>query len=185
MAHDTPTAGIFERRPTDQSPPDSYRIWRVGPKGKGTAIIISSDLIGCYTHYFKGRTRPCTGEKCEACANDSSRRWHSYFAAWTPTNNEKVIAEIPLSAAQVFHDWYDEHRTLRGYKFTLERRGGKINGKVFATIHAGKMEDQMIPACPAIEPMLLRMWETKRHDAQHYESQAPKIAEFPDQEQAG
>lgn len=32
-----------------------------------TAIVTSPNLVGCYTHYFKGRTIPCEGSGCRLC----------------------------------------------------------------------------------------------------------------------
>jgi len=31
------------------------------------AIVTSPDLVGCYTHYYKGRTIPCEGSGCNLC----------------------------------------------------------------------------------------------------------------------
>lgn len=36
-----------------------------------TAIITSPNLVGCYTHYFKGRTTPCEGADCQLCLQGS------------------------------------------------------------------------------------------------------------------
>lgn len=47
----------------------SFQIVRT-PTGPGiTAIVTSPDLLGCFTHYWKGRTMPCEGQGCTSCAN--------------------------------------------------------------------------------------------------------------------
>lgn len=53
--------------PTDPRGP-AFPIVRTPPGRPLTAIITSPDLVGCYTHYFKGRTSPCDSPKCHLCA---------------------------------------------------------------------------------------------------------------------
>ena len=42
----------------------AYPLLRTPPNKPLIAIITSADLIGCYTHYYKGRTVPCEGDNC-------------------------------------------------------------------------------------------------------------------------
>lgn len=57
---------------TSNVPPDprgpAFPIVRTPPGRAFSAIITSPDLVGCYTHYFKGRTVPCEGAGCTLCA---------------------------------------------------------------------------------------------------------------------
>jgi len=53
--------------PTDPRGP-AFPIVRTPPGRPLTAIVTSPNLVGCYTHYFKGRTTPCDSTPCHLCA---------------------------------------------------------------------------------------------------------------------
>lgn len=58
---------VFSRDvPTDPRGP-AFPILRTPAARPITAIITSPDLVGCFTHYFKGRTVPCEGAGCRLC----------------------------------------------------------------------------------------------------------------------
>lgn len=60
----------FSHNVPDDPRGPSFPIIRT-PIGKPIAAIVTSlNLVGCYTHYWKGRTVPCEGSGCRLCADD-------------------------------------------------------------------------------------------------------------------
>lgn len=55
------------RVPTDPRGP-SFPIVRTPTWKPLIAIVTSDDLIGTFTHFYKGRTMPCQGHGCTRCA---------------------------------------------------------------------------------------------------------------------
>ena len=52
--------------PVDPRGP-AYPIVRTPISRPLVAIVTSPNLVGCYTHYWKGRTIPCEGPECPLC----------------------------------------------------------------------------------------------------------------------
>lgn len=73
-----------------------------------------------------------------------------------------MILEVPASTATVIGKWFDEHRTLKGYKLVLQRVSKKINARVRAVIFPGQAEEKMLPKAVPLIPLLLRMWEVQQ-----------------------
>lgn len=57
----------FTRNVPDDPRGPSFPIVRTPPAKPLIGIITSEDLVGCYTHYYKGRTVPCDGKACQQC----------------------------------------------------------------------------------------------------------------------
>jgi len=52
--------------PVDPRGP-AFPIVRTPPGRAFLGVITSENLVGCYTHYFKGRTMPCESAQCHLC----------------------------------------------------------------------------------------------------------------------
>jgi len=155
-----PGQQYFGRRPDDGVSPRQWKIRRCGATEKLIGTCLSHDLIGGYTHWFRGRTLPCVDPStCEACQASTPRRWHSWFAAKLTKFSELVIIEITERAVEPFDSWFRQHRTLRGVCFELSRKGRKENGQLCVRLKDGVVPSDQLQSIGEIDFMLLRMWE--------------------------
>jgi hypothetical protein len=53
---------------------------------------------------------------------------------------------------------------LRGHCIQLSRRNKKENGEVVGRFIPGKFASELLPACPDIVPLLMRMWRVENLD---------------------
>jgi hypothetical protein len=150
----------FTRRPEEVPEVDMWRVIRVPPSGRVSVTILSHDLIGRYTHFFRRRSVPCMlPDTCEACNQGVPRRYHSWFCALGHKSGECAIVEITKRAVGYFDAAFRAHRTLRGLVAHMTRvPQGKENGKVHAIIEKPKVEVEL-PKSANIELILLQMWE--------------------------
>ena len=103
----------FSSQPPMESTRSAFRLVRTPSKGKLALFITSDSLLGCWTHFFGGRTVPCTGDKCEACQALASTRWHGYVAALEVKTAEPVVFEITGGGAEQLAAYRAKHGTLR------------------------------------------------------------------------
>lgn len=156
---DRATQTEWNRRPPDNEPRGGWSLRRCPTKGFLAVVIVSHDLMGRYTHYFAGRTRPCQGNDCEACNKNMRPRWHGYLCAIDLQTNEKIIVEVTSSIASQLGEWFDSHRTLKGSRMKLERRSPKPNGKITCKLAEPAPGTGELPTAPDIRPIMNKIWE--------------------------
>jgi len=149
---------MFHSRPDRADMPIHIPITRCPPKGIGPLIILSSDVIGCHLHYWRGRSTPCQGENCEACADGQIPRWRGYLIVMNPKGDEKIMMEITAAAVPPIDVYFSEHGTLRNALLYLKRVGMKPNGKLLSKIETSARTLASLPAEPNLSNLLLRMW---------------------------
>lgn len=138
--------------------PIQYDLFRVPAKGMGRAIVVSHDVVGADTHYWRGRSQPCSGDKCEACEDGQSPRWRGYLAVMSPKSGRVVILEITAAAAGAIEAYFNKHRTLRGAGIVAERVGQKPNGRLRLMLTPPAAEIDQLPKAPQIQRLLARIW---------------------------
>jgi hypothetical protein len=149
----------FSARPPDGVTEAQWAIRRVGPDKPTKGVILSHNLVGCYTHFFRGCTVPCPSQgPCEPCANGTPRRWHSWFALYNPTNSFKAIMEITPRVIEAFDLAFRKNRTLRGLAIEMHRAPAKPNGKLYATITESTVPKETLPKSCDVAKHLMRMW---------------------------
>lgn len=142
--------------------PDDTRAWpimRVGTKGVSRLVIVSNELIGRFTHYWKGRTQPCLTDVCEACANGQAARWYGWLAVISETSGAKAIVEITYQGYVSVADTITFADTLRGRGMAIRRIPAKPNGKMRVEIRPHKTVPIELPNEPDIRAILERMWQ--------------------------
>ena len=159
MAKDRNTPSIFSTRPEPRDVSIRYRIVRCGPKAPLRATILSTELVGCYTHYWHGRTLPCCPQSCPACDESQPRRWHGYLAITGKDQLDLEILEITAAASAAFAAYLDRFPTLRGAQLRLQRVGAKANGRLDSTLWPPTESTNSLPTEPDVEAILLAMWE--------------------------
>lgn len=160
MDSDNRIDAFFQRRPDEGIKPKQWRLRRCRAGERLVGMCLSGDVIGGYTHWFRGRTIPCLGDElCEACPQAIAKRWHAWFGALINKQTERVIIEITLGAMQPFDEWRRKHTTLRGAIFELSRKDSRANGELFVKLRHSNSELVDVPHCEHLREMLFRMWE--------------------------
>ncbi len=122
------------------------------------AIVTSSDLVGCATHYYGGRTVPCETKECEACLNGVPWRWHSYLSAWDPANKIHFLYESTARATEPFVQYRDAHGSLRGCDFRAQRMNARPNARVYVETKPADLEKIILPDAPDLIAVLSIIW---------------------------
>ncbi len=142
----------------------AFPIVRTPANGALCAIVTSPDLLGCYTHYFKGRTVPCEGEGCEACSNGLPYRWHAYQTCVTSKDHLHCLFECTAQAAENFTEYRKAHGTLRGCFFEAKRMHNKPNGRIIIRTKPADLTEFILPDPPDIINCLSILWGFARED---------------------
>jgi len=122
------------------------------------AIVTSTDLVGCFTHFFKGRTMPCEGDGCEACESGLPYRWHAYQSVLTQKDHLHCLFESTAQASENFTEFRDAHGTLRGCLFEASRLHQKPNGRIIIRTKPADLKDINLPRPPDIVKCLSILW---------------------------
>lgn len=122
------------------------------------AIITSPDLIGCYTHFYKGSTVPCSRPDCEACLNGIPYRWHAYMSAVEKQTNLHFIFECTAASAEYFTAYREKYLTLRGCHFLARRWNNKPNGRILIQTKMADLADRQLPDPPNLENCMAIIW---------------------------
>lgn len=128
------------------------------------AIATAQDLIGTYTHYYKGRTIPCESPNCDACQNGIPFRWHAYLSAWDCKTALHFIFEVTAAGAEPFIDYRDHHGTLRGCLFSARRWKERPNGRVLIQTKPADLREIRLPQPPDMEKCLSILWSLSEKD---------------------
>jgi hypothetical protein len=122
-------------------------------------IITTTDAIGAYTHYWRGRTTICLYPTCEPCSMSHAARWYGFLHLWNPDSNKTAIVEITPSCTLALDEWLAKFGTLRGAKATIQRANTKPNSRVDITLTAALYAPENLPHPIDLQAQLCRMWE--------------------------
>lgn len=136
----------------------SFPIRRTPPGQPLVAIVTSEDLIGTYTHYFKGRTMPHAAQNCPACNDGISYRWHAYLSAWETKSALHFIFEVTAMGAEPFIEYRNHHKTLRGCLFQARRLQNKANGRILIQTKPQDLKELRVPQPPDLAKCLAILW---------------------------
>ena len=135
-----------------------FPLVRVGPGGKFKAVILSTCLLCRRTHWWNGRTCPCWGDGCAACAVNTEARWHAYLAVIDQHSAKIQIIELTAKAVKPVRDWIDDFGSCRGALLELNRVTKKPNGRLFASLSRGPIAVELLPPSPDVERLLNKCW---------------------------
>lgn len=124
-----------------------------------TAIVTSEDLIGCYTHFYKGRTIPCHGVTCPAHKANIPYRWHAYFAAYRAADGVHFIFETTAQAAVTFVEYRDVNKSLRGCSFIATRMNKRPNARVIIRTKPADLRGILLPTAPDVQKCMSIIWD--------------------------
>lgn len=147
----------------DPSKEDCHHEWnivRTPPDRRLDLVLVSRDLLGVRTHYFRGRTTPCRRADCPACATGMLSRWTGYVLALEWSKHIPSIFEFTPGCVETLRNIQGTHGTLRMAKISASRASHRANGKVVIT-YKGQLPDGGVPSIPEDEPLLpllLKIW---------------------------
>jgi hypothetical protein len=172
---------------TDQPPTSAanypLRILRTPAKGTITAIVTSTELQGCPTHYCNNRTVPCEGaDTCKLCADGYSWRWHGYVACILKNSLEHILFEFTAAASDTFRNYIALHNEIRGCLFKASRPSGRPNGRVVIEASPADLSRLHLPNPPNIRKILCHIWgiqyqepDYRRMPRPPYQDARPKL----------
>jgi hypothetical protein len=148
----------FSREPPARGTNHALTLYRV-PAGAGRkGIITASDLLGCWTHWWGGRTQPCEDEDCKACTEGMPRRWHAYISAWTAQPSYHYLLELTRNAIEPLLDYRKEHGTLRGCYYEARRSGPAKNSRLLLSCRPADLAGLKLPPEPHLIHCLAVIW---------------------------
>jgi hypothetical protein len=122
-------------------------------------IVLNEELIGTNLHYWRGRSRPCTGNDCDACKHGQKPRWKGYVFIYGERSKRTVIFEFTERAFGPFDAYFTEHGTLRGAKLKASRLSKKENGPIHVVFDDANYDRPNLPKPTDLRGVLERMWE--------------------------
>lgn len=148
----------FTNTPPKDPRGPALRLLRTPSVGTLRAIVTSEDLVGTFTHFWRGRTLPHNPDKCEACQDGFPFRWHAWLSAVTENAHEHVLFEMTPQACEHFVLYRQAHNTLRGCLFNAWRPSGRPNGRVFIKVRPANLTDINLPDAPDLLKLLSMIW---------------------------
>lgn len=130
------------------------------------AIITSHDLIGCFTHFWKGSTHPCEGENCEACQDGTRYLWHAYTSAVDCFTNLHFIFECTAKSAEYLTAHRDKYASLRGCLFKAVRWHNRPNGRILIQTKMADLAERQLPDPPDLKKCMAIIWNIPTDDVQ-------------------
>lgn len=146
-------------RPDDRDSAPHHQIIRAKPGKTTQGVVLSLDLIGAYTHYWKGRTTPCNPPACPACDAGHKPRWYGYLALWNPATAAVAILEITTAAVPAIETYLARHGSLRYAQIMATRANRKPNSRLIVSFQAAPYSGPHGPEPPDLPAHLSHMWE--------------------------
>lgn len=148
---------------TDTPPPGgsqfAFRILRTPADRPLSAVATSTDIVGCCTHFVRNRTIPCDGtDRCQACAEGFSWRWHGYLAAILTTTLEHFLFEFTAAASDTLSNYLKVHDQLRGCWIKAYRPSRRPNGRVVLECKPTDPAKTRLPDPPNVHQILCHIW---------------------------
>ena len=143
------------------------------------AIVTCEDLVGCYTHFYHGRTVPCEGDNCPAHQEGIPYRWHAYLSAYDAKTSQHFLFECTAQSADAFTAYRDAYQTIRGCLFRATRMNQKTNGRIVIQTRPADLKGVNLPHPPALTKCLAILWSLPIGDVQaptiHPEKKTPHV----------
>lgn len=147
---------------TDSIPDDPndrpFPIQRVSGSRPLQCVVTIPKPLGCSTHYFGGRTVPCTEPDCLACRSGVSRRFHLYLTCYDHRTQLHFLLELTAAAAEKILVYGREHGTTRGCGLKCTRIPATANGRIHVQTTPTDPTRYPIPEPPSLPAILGRMW---------------------------
>lgn len=135
-----------------------FRLVRIGRAEKLKTIILSPQLVGVWTHYYRGRTAPHEEPTCPACDAKNARRWYGYLACWNLQSDSRFLLELTPQAAEPLLELQNKKKTLRGLEIYVRRCGDKPNSPCETLIPKEQQSHLALPGTFDVREALMIIW---------------------------
>jgi len=135
-----------------------YEVIGVPPAKKLQGYLLSERVHGQEGHWTKVTTLPHDEVDCKYCAQGLGWKWQGFFFAYNRTQQFTFVVRIPEGGYTPFKEYFLNHGSLRGLKFTLWRPKGYGTAPVAAHIIKPDEDKWMLPACPDMDEFLHRLF---------------------------
>jgi len=149
-------------RPPVHTRQHAYSLFRTPAQGTISGIITSPTVLGCLTHFYRGRTIPCEGENCPACNDKRPPRYHAYVGLLGKKSREHALFELTGHAAAPLYDWIEAGKSLRGAALNAYRTRGGSNAPVTVQLSQMPGLEVVLPEPPDIQAALELIWGEAR-----------------------
>lgn len=146
--------------PTEASKP-GFPLLRVPRGTRTTYLCTADDLVGCYTHFWGGRTVPCEDNDCKACHEGIPARWHAYLSVLEAGTLRHSLLETTAGPALTLCEYRNTYRTLRGCRILAYRTGSGINGRINFHCTPADLSKVAMPPAPDVLRLLATVWRLK------------------------
>lgn len=159
-----------------------YDLRRTPPDKPIKGLITSKNIIGCYTHWWGGRTVPCEDNECEACKANTPARWHCYLSIFEVGTHEHFIFECTGKAALPIVEYYRLNTSLRGVQLTAWRPKRRRNARVEIFLKPTDISTIKLPDPPDLIQAMSVIWQLPAAalDIERTERGTPRISPDPD-----
>ncbi len=136
-----------------------YDLRRTPPDKPLKGIITCEKLIGCYTHWWNGRTVPCEDTDCKACESNTPSRWHCYLSLLESGTHDHIIFECTAKAALPITEYLLDNPTLRGVLLSAWRPKRRRNARVEILLKPIDLSSIKIPQAPDVIQAMSVIWQ--------------------------
>lgn len=165
-------------RPPTSDRKSALTLRRTPTAGVIRGTIVSDKMVYVPTHYWGGRTMPCTENECPACQAKRGKRWHAYIAFVPRGSRETQLLELTEHAAYPVYETQERLGTLRDVQIFAQRRSAKPNAAVVVTCTTDEAGLLTLPAPPDLAAALRVIWSietsAEADDAPQYKTAADK-----------
>ncbi len=148
----------FQNDPPTDSRGVSLPLMRCPANRSYTGIILSDDIVGTNTHYYRGRTMPCDQGNCDACNDGFPWRWHAYLVLYSRATHSKILFEMTAKSVEPLLIYRKAYETLRGCELSAKRANTSHNSRVIITTRRADLQQIVLPDCPDILKALSIIW---------------------------
>ena len=149
----------FSNKLPSQTENRGYDLRRTPPDQPLRGIITCDDVIGCYTHWWGGRTVPCEDATCEACKANTPSRWHCYLSVLEAKTHDHFIFECTGKAANPLIEYKDAKGTLRDAYMIAVRPKRRRNARVEIIVKPFDTSGLIIPSPPDLIRAMAVIWQ--------------------------
>jgi len=137
----------------------SIELVRCPSKGSNSSIVLTTKAFWHDTHYWRGKTQPCTGTHCAACRANAPIRELGFIAIMSPKDHRTKILQITSQAWHACEAYILLHGSLRGATIKQERPDGRKNGRVKTSIVSTSVAVENLPEPPDVRSIMEQIWE--------------------------
>src|SRR5687768_8683416 len=168
------------------TPPETKDVlWVERLKGgvKGSFTVYSPKLWGVWTHYHKGRSKPCflDDKLCIGGCVENNKKWYGYVHCWHLERNRQVIFQATPAGARMWLNQCVNGCSLRG--MTIEAcRTNADNGRQRILVSKWKNSGFRDDLPPPLDPTksLFNMWDLEYQEVAIAKEEIVTVDQIPE-----